>query len=63
MESKEEILYNILLETHDKMQVNNLDVETLHPDNIIAKYMILTKDMPVNMRNNIINSHNMLYAI
>jgi hypothetical protein len=31
-----EILYNILLEKHDKMIVNNLITETLDPTNIIA---------------------------
>lgn len=32
-----EILYNILLEKHDKVYVNNLVCETLHPKNNIAK--------------------------
>ena len=32
-----EILYNILMEKHEKMNVNNMIVETLHPENIIAK--------------------------
>jgi hypothetical protein len=32
----DEILYNILLETHDKMIVNNLISETLHPYNIVG---------------------------
>jgi hypothetical protein len=32
-----EILYNILLDKHDKMIVNNLIVETLDPENIVAK--------------------------
>jgi len=32
-----EILYNVLLNDHDKMIVNNLIVETLDPNNIIAK--------------------------
>jgi hypothetical protein len=37
-----EPLYNILLEEHDKMQVNNLIVETLHPEHKVAKlYRIL----------------------
>ena len=35
-------LYNVLLEEHDKMIVNNLICETLHPDNGVAKvYMAL----------------------
>ena len=41
---KNNILYNILLENYDKMIVNNLICETLHPDNTIAKlYRLLPK--------------------
>jgi len=32
-----EILYNVLMEDYDKMVVNNLVCETLHPENSIAK--------------------------
>lgn len=32
-----EILYNVLLEEHGKMIVNNLLCETLHPNNVLAK--------------------------
>jgi hypothetical protein len=32
-----DILYNVLLDKYDKMIVNNLIVETLNPENIIAK--------------------------
>jgi hypothetical protein len=32
-----EILYNILLDKHSQVRVNNLICETLHPDNIIAQ--------------------------
>jgi len=32
-----EILYNVLMEQHDKMMINNLICETLHPENIMAK--------------------------
>jgi hypothetical protein len=32
-----EILYNILMKTHDKVVINNMICETLHPDNIVAK--------------------------
>ena len=32
-----EVLYNVLMETHSQMSVNNLICETLHPNNIIAK--------------------------
>jgi hypothetical protein len=37
-----EVLYNVLLEEHGKMVVNNLICETLHPDNGVAKlYRVL----------------------
>jgi hypothetical protein len=32
-----EILYNVLLEEHGMMMVNNMECETLHPENIMAK--------------------------
>ena len=32
-----EILYNVVLDSHDKMMINNLVCETLDPDNIMAK--------------------------
>jgi hypothetical protein len=32
-----EVLYNVLLPTHSRMNVNGLVCETLHPENIIAK--------------------------
>ena len=39
-----EILYNVLLEDYEKMQVNNLIVETLHPEHKVAKlYRMLNK--------------------
>ena len=42
-----EVLYNVLMEEHDKMMVNNLICETLHPENNMAKiYMVLQKLSP-----------------
>jgi hypothetical protein len=39
-----QLLYNVLLEEHDKMMVNNLICETLHPENGVAQvYMALQK--------------------
>jgi hypothetical protein len=35
-----ETLYNVLMEKHDKMMINNLICETLHPENILAKIHI-----------------------
>ena len=32
-----EILYNVLMEKYERIQVNNLICETLHPSNVIAK--------------------------
>jgi len=32
-----EVLYNVLLESYEKMIVNNLIVETLDPENVIAQ--------------------------
>jgi hypothetical protein len=32
-----EILYNVLMEKYEKMMVNNLICETLHPENIVAR--------------------------
>jgi hypothetical protein len=38
-----EILYNVLLKNHDKMLVNNLICETLHPENRIGElYKVLS---------------------
>ena len=46
VEYTSKVLYNILLEKHDQMMVhNNLIVETLHPDNTIAKLAVLTKNI------------------
>ena len=39
-----ETLYNVLLKKHDKMMINNLICETLHPENIAAKISQM-KDM------------------
>jgi hypothetical protein len=44
---KGEILYNVLLEEHDKMQVNNLIVETLHPEHKVAKLYRFLKNVDV----------------
>ena len=46
------ILYNVLLADHEKMQVNNLIVETLHPEHKVAKlYMILGMLSPAEQLN------------
>jgi hypothetical protein len=53
-----EVLYNVLMEEHDKMGVNNLICETLHPENCIAKlYGYLQKINPEE-QNDLINKYN-----
>ena len=47
-----EVLYNVLLDTHEKMLVNNLIVETLDPENIVAK--LYNGNYTDEERNNII---------
>ena len=42
---KGEILYNVLLEEHEKMQVNNLIVETLHPEHKVANLYRFLKNV------------------
>ena len=39
-----DILYNVLMEKPDKMVVNNLICETLHPENCVAKLYTYLKD-------------------
>jgi hypothetical protein len=65
---KGEMLYNVLMEKHDKMIVNNLICETLHPENIVAilyttlknsvdekeKY-IINKELDCSVKNKIHN--------
>ena len=50
-----EMLYNILMENHDTMSVNNMTVETLDPKNIIAKLY--------SGNYNEIQKHNLIIAI
>ena len=47
-----EILYNVLMEKHDKLKVNNLTFETLDPKNIIAK--LCTSNFDKEYKDNII---------
>ena len=55
---RKEVLYNVLMEEHDKMVVNNLICETLHPENGIAKlYRDLQKLNP-EQQNDLINNYN-----
>jgi len=40
-----QVLYNVLLAEHEKMQVNNLIVETLHPEHKVAKLYRILKNV------------------
>ena len=59
-----DILYNILLKEHGSMTVNNLVVETLHPQNFIAAlYMQLNRmnmsnASHIRMKNRMIHKYN-----
>ena len=58
IKSKGEILYNVLMEKHDKMIVNNLICETLHPENKIAKLYNLLKNLDDEEQKKVIHSLN-----
>lgn len=45
IEYKGEVLYNVLMDSHDKMMVHNLICETLDPKTDIAKYCIMAKKL------------------
>ena len=47
-----EVLYNVLLDEHNVMSVNDIICETLHPNNVIAK--LYTSSLTDTCKNNII---------
>ena len=53
-----EMLYNVLMENHDKMIVNNLICETLDPDSNIAKIYKYLNKLNYDEYENLINKHN-----
>jgi len=55
-------LYNVLMEQPDKMMVNNLICETLHPENCIAKLYRTLQGLTIQQQNELINKLNK-YAI
>ena len=57
LENTNSILYNVLLESQANMTVNNMMVETLHPDNIIAKMAIWNIANQLHEISNHTNSH------
>ena len=56
-----EILYNVLMEEHDKMVVNNIICETLHPENDIAKLYKLCKNLNSEERQQLVHNYNTAY--
>jgi len=56
-----EILYNVLMEEHDKMIVNNIICETLHPENDIAKLYKLCKNLNSEERQQLVHNYNTAY--
>jgi hypothetical protein len=56
------ILYNILLEKYDKMIVNNLICETLHPDNTVAKLYTLLPKYNLEQRCQMIKKYNKVFS-
>jgi len=59
---KGEILYNVLLEDYDKMIVNNLICETLHPENMIAKLYTLLPNYNIEQQCQIIKKYNTIVS-
>jgi hypothetical protein len=55
-----EILYNVLMEKHDKMEVNNMICETLNPQNRIASLYSLIKNLSPEEQRRICKEYNEL---
>ena len=53
-----EILYNVLMEEHNKMMVNNLICETLNPENTIAKLYTILQTVNPREKERLIKSFN-----
>jgi surface protein len=60
-----EILYNILMDEHDKMIINNLIVETMHPEHRLAKlYNVFHIDkMPIDQQMIVIAELNKIVSV
>ena len=53
-----EVLYNVIMEEHDMMMVNNLLCETLHPSNALARLTLKMNDLSVFEQSELIRCHN-----
>jgi hypothetical protein len=56
-----EILYNVLMEEYDKMIVNNLICETLHPENDMAKLYGACQNLNIKEQQQLIEWYNEEY--
>jgi len=53
-----EVLYNVLMEEHDKMMVNNMVCETLNPENTVAQLYNILKSLTPEKQVNVIKQYN-----
>jgi hypothetical protein len=53
-----DILYNVLLEKYDRILVNNLICETLHPNNVVAKWHNSLNNLSAEEQSKIVKMHN-----
>jgi hypothetical protein len=61
IEYNDEVLYNVLMENHDKMIVNNLICETLDPTSIVAEFYKASKKLDVQRRDILTKWYNCEY--
>jgi hypothetical protein len=53
-----EVLYNVLMEKHEKMMINNLICETLHPQHSMAELYRFLQNLTPQTQNEVIKSYN-----
>ena len=53
-----EVLYNVLMEEYDKIVVNNLICESLHPENTIAQLYTILQDLNLEQQKEVIKQFN-----
>ncbi len=61
IEYNNELLYNVLMENHDKMIVNNLICETLDPTSIVAEFYRASKNLDDKRKNILTKWYNCEY--
>jgi surface protein len=53
-----ETLYNILMDTHSMIMVNNIVCETLHPNNAVVQLNKFIEDLPIEKQEQVIKQFN-----